>query len=88
MRPVIGRTGYPLELVELEPHAEVRFGSFLISPFPVKHRVEAYGYAFVEDERPGRFDVDAARELGVREGPDFGPPAARRDGRTASRPSR
>jgi ribonuclease Z len=72
MRPVIGRTGYPLELVELEPHAEVRYGSFLISPFPVKHRVEAYGYAFVEDERPGRFDVDTARRLGVPEGPAWG----------------
>ena len=72
MRPVIGRTGYPLEVLELEPHAEIRFGSFLISPFPVKHRVEAYGYAFVEDERPGRFDVDAARELGVPEGPAWG----------------
>jgi ribonuclease Z len=72
LRPIIGRTGYPLELVELEPHAEVRFGSFLISPFPVKHRVEAYGYAFVEDERPGRFDVEAARALGVPEGPAWG----------------
>jgi ribonuclease Z len=72
LRPVIGRTGYPLELAELEPHDEVRFGSFLVSPFPVKHRVEAFGYAFVEDERPGRFDVEAARRLGVLEGPDFG----------------
>jgi ribonuclease Z len=72
MRPVVGRTAYPLEVIELEPHAEVRFGSFLISPFPVKHRVEAYGYAYVEDERPGRFDVDAARELGVPEGPAWG----------------
>jgi len=72
LRPVLGRTGYPLELVELEPHDEVRFGSFVISAFPVMHRVEAYGYAFVEDDRPGRFDVDAARALGVREGPDFG----------------
>ena len=72
MRPVIGRTGYPLEAIELAPHAEVRFGSFLISPFPVKHRVEAYGYAFVEDERPGRFDVEAARRLGVPEGPAWG----------------
>jgi ribonuclease Z len=72
LRTVVGRTGYPLELVELEPHDEVRFGSFLISPFAVKHRVEAYGYAFVEDDRPGRFDVEAARRLGVREGPDFG----------------
>ena len=29
MRPVIGRTGYPLELVELEPHEEVRFGGYV-----------------------------------------------------------
>ena len=72
LRPVIGRTGYSLELVDLEPHGEVRFGSFLISPFPVKHRVEAYGYAFVEDDRPGRFDVEAARSLGLQDGPDFG----------------
>ena len=73
MRPiVIGRTGYPLNTVELEPHEEVRFGSFAIVPFAVKHRIEAYGYAFVEDERPGRFDIDAARGLGVPEGPAWG----------------
>ena len=72
LRPVLGRTGYALELVELEPHEEIRFGGYLISPFAVKHRVDAYGYAFVEDDRPGRFDAEAARRLGVAEGPDFG----------------
>jgi ribonuclease Z len=72
LRPVFGRTGYPLELVELEPHEEVRFDGYLVSPFRVKHRVDAYGYAFVEDDRPGRFNADAARRLGVSEGPDFG----------------
>jgi ribonuclease Z len=72
LRPVVGRSGYPLELIDLEPHDEIRFGSFLISPFPVNHRVEAYGYAFVEDDRPGRFDVEAARALGVPDGPAFG----------------
>lgn len=72
MRPVIGRTGYPLRLVELEPHEEVRFGGYLVAAFPVEHRVTAYGYAFVEDDRPGRFDAAAARALGVQEGPDFG----------------
>jgi ribonuclease Z len=71
-RLVIGRTGYPLELVELEPHAEVRFGGYAVAAFPVDHRVPAYGYAFVEDDRPGRFDAAAARSLGVPEGPDFG----------------
>jgi ribonuclease Z len=72
LRPIIGRTRYPLELAELEPYEEIRFGTFLISPFPVKHRIDAYGYAFIEDDRPGRFDVDAARALGVSDGPDFG----------------
>ncbi len=72
LRPIVGRTGYPLSLVELEPYEEVRFDGYSIGSFPVRHRVEAYGYAFVEDDRPGRFDADAARALGVTEGPDFG----------------
>jgi ribonuclease Z len=72
LRPLIGRTGYPLSLAELDRHDEVRFGSYTLSAFPVKHRVEAYGYAFVEDDRPGRFDVDAARALGITDPPDFG----------------
>ena len=72
LRPIIGRTGYPLDVVELEHHEEVGFEDFVIAAFPVNHRVEAYGYAFIEDDRPGRFDVEAARRLGVTEGPDFG----------------
>ncbi len=72
MRFVLGRTGYPLRIEELEPHEEVRFGGYLVASFPVEHRGPAYGYAFVEDDRPGRFDADAARSLGVAEGPDFG----------------
>ena len=72
MRGVVGRTGYPLELVELDRHDEVRFDGYLVSPFPVEHRVPTYGYAFVEDDRPGRFDARLAEELGVRPGPDFG----------------
>jgi ribonuclease Z len=72
LRPFLGRTGYPLQVTELDPHAEVEFTDYAIASFPVKHRVEAYGYAFVEADRPGRFDVEAARALGVRPGPDFG----------------
>ena len=72
MRFVLGRTGYPLRIEELEPHEEVRFGGYLVAAFPVEHRGPAYGYAFVEDDRPGRFDAAAARALGVQEGPDFG----------------
>jgi len=72
MKPAYGRVSYPLALEELDPHEEVRFGGYMISPFSVEHRVRAYGYAFVEDDRPGRFDVEEAERLGVQPGPDFG----------------
>ena len=72
IRPMYGRVSYPLELVELDRHDEVGFGGYAISPFPVEHRVPAYGYAFAEDDRPGRFDAEEAERLGVRPGPDFG----------------
>lgn len=72
LRPVIGRTGYPLEVRELERHEDVAFGGYAVTAFPVAHRVEAFGYALVEDDRPGRFDAAEAERLGVAPGPDFG----------------
>jgi ribonuclease Z len=72
LRVVIGKTTYPLDLVELEPGQELRRDGYLIAPFEVQHRVRAYGYAMVEEKRPGRFDEARARELGVEPGPDFG----------------
>ena len=42
------------------------------APIPVEHRIKAFGYALVEDDRPGRFDPEAAARLGVEAGPAFG----------------
>lgn len=72
LAPIVGRTSYPLMIEELEPHAEVAFGGYSVTAFPVEHRVRAYGYALVEDDRPGRFDAETAIRLGVTPGPDFG----------------
>ena len=33
--------------------------------------MRAYGYALVEEDRPGRFDLEAAQRSGSKEGPDF-----------------
>jgi ribonuclease Z len=68
---VIGRVGYKLELVELEPGDAVSSDGAEVRAFPVEHSVRALGYALIEAERPGRFDPEAARRLGVEEGPDF-----------------
>jgi ribonuclease Z len=73
MRPAWGRVGFPLSLEELDPHEEVAFDGYTIAPFPVEHhRINAYGYAFAEHDRPGRFDAETATRLGVTPGPDFG----------------
>jgi ribonuclease Z len=72
LKPVIGGTGYEVRLVELEPNVPLERDGYLVAPFQVAHRVRAYGYAVVEQDRPGRFDEQRAHELGVEPGPDFG----------------
>jgi ribonuclease Z len=69
---IVGRLSYDVELIELEQGAAVRHDGYEVRCFPVDHRVPAYGYALVEDERPGRFDPVVAERLGVKPGPDFG----------------
>jgi ribonuclease Z len=72
LRRVIGRLPYELVLQELEPGDVITRGDYRVEVFAVDHGVEAVGYAFVEDARPGRFDVETARSLGVLEGPAWG----------------
>jgi ribonuclease Z len=70
--PVMGRSPFEIRIRELEPNEELAREEYRVAAFQVDHRVAAYGYALIEDERPGRFDEARARELGVEPGPDFG----------------
>ena len=72
MRHVWGGVGYDVEIVELADDEPVERDEYVIEPFPVNHRGAAYGYAVIEDDRPGRFDAALAERLGVKPGPDFG----------------
>ncbi len=69
---IVGRLSYGVELVELEEGDAVHHPGYEVRCFAVDHQVRAYGYALVEDERPGRFDPALAERLGVEPGPDFG----------------
>ena len=69
---VVGRVGYQLEVLELDPGETLDRDGYLIEAFPVAHGVAALGYALREHERPGRFDVEAADALGVPNGPARG----------------
>lgn len=71
LRPLIGRLRYPLELGELRAGETVDHDEYVVEGYEAAHNVRAFGWALVEDERPGRFDPAAAKAAGVREGPDF-----------------
>jgi ribonuclease Z len=71
-RTVFGRLKYRFRVVDLEPDAIVEFDGYEIHALRVRHRGEAYGYALIEEDRPGRFDAELAAKLGVKPGPDFG----------------
>lgn len=75
LRPVIGRTPFIVELQELderEVSTAWRDDGVRIEAFPTRHSVPSVGYALVEDDRPGQFDIQAAAALGVPAGPLFG----------------
>jgi len=69
---LVGRVHYDLRLVELVPGETLARDGYTIAPVPVDHRIQAFGYALYEDERPGEFDPEAAVRLGLTPGPEFG----------------
>jgi len=72
LRRIVGRLSYAVDPTELEAGAVLERAGYRIDTFPVEHGVSAIGYAIVEGERPGRFDVEAAAALGVPDGPERG----------------
>jgi ribonuclease Z len=73
MRVVYGRLQYKLSLIELEPWEELERSGYRIAAVPVNHgNRPALAYALLEPQRPGEFDPEAARALGIAPGPDFG----------------
>jgi len=73
MRIVYGRLPYALSVIELQPAQTVQREGYLIAAIPVAHKGEGcFGYALVEEPRPGHLDARLAEQLGVSPGPDFG----------------
>jgi ribonuclease Z len=72
LKPFLGRLPYRLTTVELEPGDSLARDGYTLDTFAVEHGVAALGYALVEEERPGRFDVGTADALGVPPGRERG----------------
>jgi ribonuclease Z len=72
LRRIFGKLTYPYELIELSPGDSITREDYRLVTFPVAHGVSSVGYALVEGDRPGRFDVETADALGVPSGPERG----------------
>lgn len=68
----VERVPFPVEIRELEPQQRIARDGYDIVAYPTQHGTKALGFALVEHDRLGRFDVDKARALGVPEGPLYG----------------
>src|SRR5215470_15158065 len=70
--PFIGRLPFALRLQEVAPGEAIERDGYRLEAHRAAHRAPANAWALVEETRPGRFDVEGARALGVPEGPLFG----------------
>lgn len=55
-----------------EPGVVLEQSDFRVEVRRLRHRIETWGYMFVEEDRPGRFDLEAARALEIPSGPLYG----------------
>jgi ribonuclease Z len=65
LRRIFGRLTFEVAVVELAAGAALPRDGYELRTFPVLHGREGIGYALVEAERPGRFDVAMADALGI-----------------------
>ena len=63
---------YPVQVHTVSPGIVYEDAEFTVSCLSLKHRVPAFGYRVEEKDRPGRFDVEKATQLGIPSGPVYG----------------
>lgn len=66
------RFSYPAEVTTVEPGTVFEDHEYAVTCGALSHRLPAFGYRVTEKDRPGRFDVERARTLGIPEGPLYG----------------
>ncbi len=66
------RLQYPIQVHTVEPGLIFQDEDYSVYCAPLNHRIPAYGYRWVEHDRPGTFDVSKAQNDGIPFGPLYG----------------
>jgi ribonuclease Z len=63
---------YPIQVHTVKPGCVFADEEYEVYCDRLEHRVTAYGYRIQEKDKPGRFDVEKAKQLGIPSGPLYG----------------
>ncbi|QGQ96700.1 ribonuclease Z [Paenibacillus psychroresistens] len=66
------RLNYPLEIIEINDGLIYEDDLFRVEALHVEHRIECFGYRFIELNRPGKLEVKKLNALKIASGPVFG----------------
>ena len=66
------RPSFPIDLVPATSKTVLTTDAYRIDTCPLDHRIPCWGYMFIENDLPGRFDLARARELEIPKGPIYG----------------
>lgn len=60
---------FDIKIVEIKKEEIFEFKRFKIQTIKLSHSITSYGYVLKENDKPGRFDIEKAKNLGIPEGP-------------------
>ncbi|HIK29519.1 MAG: ribonuclease Z [Oscillatoriaceae bacterium SKW80] len=63
---------YPIKVHKIQPGVIYEDEEYQVSCSRLHHRITAFGYRITEKDRPGQFNVEKARALGIPSGPIYG----------------
>lgn len=63
---------YEIKVIPVEPGIIMESDEYTVQAFPLDHTKPCFGYSFIEKDRPGVFNVEAAVASGVPRGPLWG----------------
>ena len=63
---------YDIQILEFDEGEVRRSEGYRVVAAPLDHTTLCFGFAVIEDDRPGTFNIDRARELAIPPGPLYG----------------
>ena len=65
------KSGFTVVSTDIGSGKELDFGGYMIKAVQAEHSIPSLAFSLEEKPRPGRFDLDKAKALGIPEGPLF-----------------